>query len=239
MIEFLANTMPAFDWAFILMILVRFVLATFLSGLVGYEREHSGRPAGLRTHVLVGVGACLVMLTSEFVFHKYSGQTNLDPARLGAQVISGVGFLGAGTIIRDGNTVKGLTTAASLWAVSCIGLACGIGFYSGAIVGTSVTFITLILFKKLEIKTNKKPLSEENSLLLEIQREDHDVLRIVRLIEELQVSVRSIQLLETDDPEYVRVRIQTNALSPLRKAEIVNYLLQNKVIVRLINPQII
>jgi len=223
------------DWEFLLSLLARFILAILLSGLIGYEREHSGRPAGFRTHILVGVGACLVMLTSEFVFYKYAGQTNLDPARLGAQVISGVGFLGAGTIIRDGSTVKGLTTAASLWAVSCIGLASGIGFYSGAIIGTAATFATLMIFKKFEIVTIRKHQHDQDSLVVEVRSEDHDVLRIVQLIESLQATVKKIQMLDSEDPSLVRIKIQIDDLSPLRKAEIVQHLLKNKAITRMIS----
>ena len=119
-------------------LIVRLLLAALFGALIGIEREHAKRPAGLRTHVLVCVSACLVMLTAEFI-SKF-GYSPYDITRLGAQVISGIGFLGAGTIIRNGNTVKGLTTAASLWAVACVGLATGIGFYMGATLATVVIF---------------------------------------------------------------------------------------------------
>ena len=132
-------------------VVVRLLLATILGGIVGYEREHTHRPAGFRTHILVCIGSALVMITSEFIFERYKMSANVDPARLGAQVISGIGFLGAGTIIRDGFNVKGLTTAASLWAVSCVGIATGIGFYAGAILATVLIFITLIVLKKMEL----------------------------------------------------------------------------------------
>jgi putative Mg2+ transporter-C (MgtC) family protein len=128
----------------------RLVVAGVLGGIVGYEREHTKRPAGFRTHILVCIGSALVMITSEFLFKRYSDIVNMDPARLGAQVISGIGFLGAGTIIREGASVKGLTTAASLWAVSCIGIAAGSGFYMGAISATVLTFVTLIFLKRME-----------------------------------------------------------------------------------------
>ena len=105
-------------------VVLRILLAICFGALIGMEREHAHRPAGLRTHILVCVGACLVMLTSEFTYNEYHQfSPNMDINRLGAQVISGIGFLGAGTIIRNGSSVKGLTTAASVWAVACIGLA--------------------------------------------------------------------------------------------------------------------
>ena len=127
----------------------RMCLAAVLGGVIGYERQHSHRPAGLRTHVLVAVGAALVMCTSEYVVLRMGGT---DVTRMGAQVISGIGFLGAGTILREGFTVKGLTTAASLWAVSCIGLAAGIGFWAGALMATAVLYIILNYVKKVRNK---------------------------------------------------------------------------------------
>lgn len=128
----------------------RLVLACILGGVIGYEREKTNRPAGFRTHILVCVGSALIMCTAEYMFVVYAGKTNFDPTRLGAQVISGIGFLGAGTIIREGFNVRGLTTAASLWAVSCVGLAIGCGFYTGAVSAAALIYITLILLKRLE-----------------------------------------------------------------------------------------
>ena len=129
-------------------VVLRILLAICFGALIGMEREHAHRPAGLRTHILVCVGACLVMLTSEFTYNEYHQfSPNMDINRLGAQVISGIGFLGAGTIIRNGSSVKGLTTAASVWAVACIGLATGVGFYLGATVCTLAIFIALSYVK--------------------------------------------------------------------------------------------
>lgn len=129
-------------------IIFRILLAVCFGALIGLEREHAHRPAGLRTHILVCVGACLVMLTSEFVYKQYHQfSPNMDVTRLGAQVISGIGFLGAGTIIRNGSSVKGLTTAASIWVVACIGLATGIGYYFGATVATIIIFLCLAYIK--------------------------------------------------------------------------------------------
>lgn len=114
-------------------IIIRLTLAVIFSGIIGLERGRKKRPAGLRTHILVCVGSTVVMITSQYMT-DILGNTG-DIARLGAQVISGIGFLGAGTIIIDGkNKVKGLTTAAGLWACACMGLAIGIGFYEGAII---------------------------------------------------------------------------------------------------------
>lgn len=137
-------------------VILRIILSCILGGLIGMERESVNRPAGLRTHILVCMGSTLVMLTGIFMFDQYNGITDLDPARLGAQVVSGIGFLGAGTILREGLTVKGLTTAASLWGVACIGLAVGSGFYLGSVVSTLLVFIILFFFSKFEQYVSKK-----------------------------------------------------------------------------------
>lgn len=139
-------------------LIVRLVLACALGGLVGIERERTKHPAGFRTHILVCIGSALIMLCNLYIYEKYKYMVNIDPARLGAQVISGIGFLGAGTILKEGATVKGLTTAASLWAVAGIGLSVGLGFYLGAAVATVLVLITLMLFSKFEnyINWNKR-----------------------------------------------------------------------------------
>ena len=114
-------------------ITLRLVLAVIFGGIIGLQRESRGQFAGFRTHILVCVGAALAMLTNQYICEFFTGTH--DPARLGAQVITGVGFLGVGTIlITGGHKIKGLTTAAGLWASACLGLAVGIGFYFGALV---------------------------------------------------------------------------------------------------------
>lgn len=120
------------------------ILCALLAGLiVGWERERGGHPAGLRTNMLVSLGACIVMITAESICNRYVGISNIDPSRMGAQVICGVGFLGAGTIIHKGATVQGLTTAASIWSVACLGLAAGNGDYF--VVAVGAVLITIIL----------------------------------------------------------------------------------------------
>lgn len=131
-------------------ILFRIFLAILLGGILGMERGRKNRPAGFRTYILVCLGAALVMMTNQYVCDVYHTG---DPVRLGAQVISGIGFLGAGTIITTGhNRVKGLTTAAGLWASACVGLAIGIGFYEGAIIGTVMIFFAMVAMHTLDEK---------------------------------------------------------------------------------------
>jgi len=127
---------------------VRLALALLCGGILGMERGKKNRPAGFRTYMLVCVGATLVMLTNQYICNLYGTG---DPARLGAQVISGIGFLGAGTIIVTGrNRVKGLTTAAGLWADACVGLAIGIGFYSAAIIGCVLIFVVMSWLHRMD-----------------------------------------------------------------------------------------
>ena len=118
-------------------LILKLVVAVLLGGIIGWEREHTARPAGLRTHILVSVGSALMTIIS---MEAFSGS---DPSRVAAQIVSGIGFLGAGTIMREGLSVKGLTTAASLWATAGIGMAVGTGFYTAAIITTVLVFLTL------------------------------------------------------------------------------------------------
>ena len=132
---------------------MRLLCAMIVGMVIGTEREYTHRPAGMRTHILVALGACAVMITGQLIFVQYrSFGGNSDPARLSAQVITGVGFLGAGTILREGTNVKGLTTAASLWAVACLGIAAGAGYYTVALAGMVFIFITLTVFEVLQTK---------------------------------------------------------------------------------------
>ncbi|MEW8993697.1 MgtC/SapB family protein [Clostridium sp.] len=142
-----------------IVVLERLIVSVIVGGLVGYEREFKNSPAGFRTHILVCLGATIISLITEYDIQKmmiiaqnpaYSGFIKVDIARLGAQVISGVGFLGAGTILRDKGSVRGLTTAATLWTVACLGLAVGRGLFALSLTGAFIVFIILSLFKKAD-----------------------------------------------------------------------------------------
>lgn len=128
---------------------VRLSLATLFGGLVGLEREIHGKVAGLRTHALVSLGSALIMVISIDIYAAYRGLAQVDPSRIAAQVVSGIGFLGAGAIIRFPKGITGLTTAASLWVVAGIGLACGAGFLKPALVTTALVFVVLVIFARL------------------------------------------------------------------------------------------
>ena len=143
-------------------VLGKLFIAAILGGIIGWERHRRGRPAGLRTHLLVCIGVTLMMLVSEHIFVQYQGYKDdsilrIDPARIAAQVITGIGFLGAGTIMRSRASIRGLTTAASLWVVAGIGLAVGSGFILPAVFTTVLTIAILILNALVEkrLKRNK------------------------------------------------------------------------------------
>ena len=178
---------------------IKMLLVILLSGIIGYEREHSHRPAGFRTHILVAVGSALVMRTSKYIFLEYEGITAFDPTRLGAQVISGIGFLGAGTILREGFSVKGLTTAASLWAVSCIGLAVGGGYYVGAVVTTLVIYLTLNTFKRFVAKSNPS-----KNLYIEAENMSRQAAEIGAIVKRYGGNLHTLEVLYADSSSVKR-----------------------------------
>jgi putative Mg2+ transporter-C (MgtC) family protein len=137
-------------------VLLKILLAAMSGALIGLEREKHGRPAGLRTHLLVAAGACLMVIVSEGFYLKYhhlngvESSLRVDPARVAAQIVSGIGFLGAGVIIKEGLSVRGLTTAASLWLVAGLGMAFGVGLLGPGLIATAVALFCLITLKRLE-----------------------------------------------------------------------------------------
>lgn len=138
----------------IISITLRLTLATIFAGVIGLDRGMKKRPAGIRTHILVCIGATIIMITNQYIFETIA--PGADPTRLGAQVISGIGFLGAGTIIIDGrNHVRGLTTAAGLWACACMGLAIGIGFYQISIIALVFLFGVMKGLERLDARVQK------------------------------------------------------------------------------------
>lgn len=150
----------------IISIVARMLLAMFLGGCIGLEREKSKRPAGFRTHILVCVGSCMTALIGLYVLYEL-GATS-DPLRVAAQVISGIGFLGVGTIlVKEHDHITGLTTAAGLWTTAAIGIACGYGFYLGALLGTLVVAITSAILYKLEGRGRKK--NQKMALYFEVE----------------------------------------------------------------------
>lgn len=146
--------------SFDLITLAKLLLAAVLGGMIGLEREIHGRPAGFRTHLLVSLGSCLFVITSIHfytVYGNFSGNqpVGVDPGRVAAQVVTGIGFLGAGAIIREKFSVRGLTTAACLWVAAAIGVSCGIGLFGLSITVTLISLASLLLLKRVEKKLNR------------------------------------------------------------------------------------
>ena len=176
-----------------LAVIIRIAAAFLLGGILGLERGLKHRPAGLRTYMLVSIGACMIMLINQYIFQVY--QTG-DPVRMGAQVVSGIGFLGAGTIIvTRRNQIKGLTTAAGLWAAAAVGLAVGIGFYEAAIVGSVLIFLTLTAVRSLDQHIHRA--NQAFEIYAELDN-SVSIGQFVRSVRSMGVDIESIQL----DREY-------------------------------------
>lgn len=171
-----------------LSILLRILTAVVIGGILGIERGRKNRPAGLRTYMLVCVGSCLIMLTNQYV---YQASAIGDPMRLGAQVVSGIGFLGAGTIVvTKRNQIKGLTTAAGLWASAGIGLALGIGFYEGALVAGFTVYLILTALQRWDDKMH------QNAKVMELyieQAEDRNLGSLIRQLRGMDVEIEGLQ----------------------------------------------
>ena len=170
-------------------IVIRILMAVVLGGVIGCERGMKNRPAGLRTYMLVCVGACLVMLTNQYVYQVLGTG---DPVRLGAQVVSGIGFWGAGTIVvTRHNQIKGLTTAAGLWAAAGVGLVLGIGFYEAALTAALAIFIILTILQRMEARMNRK--AKQVELYVEL-RKSAALGSFIRSVREIEMEIESIQL---------------------------------------------
>ncbi|GAA0727811.1 MgtC/SapB family protein [Clostridium malenominatum] len=185
------------DWE----VVIRLVLSAVVGGIVGMEREASHRPAGLRTHILVTLGSTLIMLISMYGFQGLgANNSGGDPARLAAQVVSGIGFLGAGTILRTGNNIRGLTTAASIWVCGCIGLAIGNGYYLG---GLATTVIVMIVLRNLGFLQKKKYTSPNKLLIVQCKERIGLISDIGHVLEKNNISIKDIKVNNEENNEEI------------------------------------
>ena len=172
-----------------LAIVLRIVLAVLCGGAIGLERGLKNRPAGMRTYMLVCVGSCLIMLTNQYI-HQVTGTG--DPMRLGAQVVSGIGFLGAGTIVvTRHNQIKGLTTAAGLWSAAGVGLALGVGFYEAALIAGLAIFTVLTLLQRWDDRMHSKTRVLELYVELEAGT---TVGAFIRGVRDLELEISNVQM---------------------------------------------
>ena len=185
------NILNSFEFQAIIKLFLGFILA----GIIGLERSSWSKPAGFRTHALVGLSAVLIMLCGEYMSQKFS----MDPSRIPAQLLSGIGFIGAGTILRDGFNVKGLTTAAGLLAVTCIGLSIGAGFYLGGIITTLIVYVVLSRSYKISDKLDHFNLLD---LHITISEDVDEVMnKIEKLLSENEVDIKQMKKLEQEEAE--------------------------------------
>jgi putative Mg2+ transporter-C (MgtC) family protein len=181
--------------------LFKLILITILAGIIGYERESWKKPAGFRTYVLVGISAVLVMICGDLLYKNHGA----DPTRIPAQLLSGIGFLGAGTILRDGFNVKGLTTAAGLLAVTCIGLIVGAGFYIPAIIATFVVYC--VLSYSHIISTNL-----EHYYFIDLKITSNmpkEILEDIRKIfNKEKLEIMKIKIVDDDGEDYIKAEVK-------------------------------
>jgi putative Mg2+ transporter-C (MgtC) family protein len=197
--------------------ILRLVLATVFGGLVGYQRERAEKPAGLRTHVLVCLGSALIMQLS---FYPFKEIARVDPTRIAAGVVIGIGFLGAGTIIRQGSTVHGLTTAASVWVTAGVGLAIGIGFYVPAVATTALIIMVLTALKQIEVH-----MIGDNKIIELVSKDTPGQLgKIGVVLGESGVNIRNIEINCAEDTGLCNVRLQVEQPPNISASNIIDKL---------------
>jgi putative Mg2+ transporter-C (MgtC) family protein len=200
--------LPDLSWA---EVVLRIGLAAALGGAIGLERELREREAGLRTHLLVSVGAALFTMVSAYAWTdwRFSNEEGLvfDPTRIAAQVVTGIGFLGAGAIIRQGLSVKGLTTAATLWVVAAIGMAAGVGYYWAALVTTALVLVSLWPLRIVAFKLSARTRPEEGRLAV-VLPVGTSAVSVLEAVEGAGADVTSLEFEEEGDNRRVDVRVR-------------------------------
>lgn len=198
-------------------IAIRLFIALILSGIIGFEREWNNHSAGFRTHILVGVGSCLMMLMSLYgltsIVDSYDN-IRFDPARIPSYVISGIGFLGAGTIIVYGGTIRGLTTAASIWTVAGLGLVVGLGMYGAALLVTFIILISLAFFNNIERFFQKR----RSSSIIHITIDQRLTLtQLMEFLEQYKVKIQSIEIKNMDASKNREIQLRMEKTKRLNR----------------------
>ncbi len=206
MLHVLSVVAPTLSWPHVLL---RLVIAAGLGGAIGFERELRERQAGLRTHLVVCVGSALFTLVSAYGFEDFftATGTRIDPTRIAAQIVSGIGFLGAGAIIRQGLSVRGLTTAATLWLVAAIGMAAGAGYYSGAIIATVGALLTLGPLRIVAYKIVRRYRPDVDRLVVDIPAGGSPV-PIIEVIEQQNARVVALEIAQEGDRRSVAIDVE-------------------------------
>ncbi|WP_093217382.1 MgtC/SapB family protein [Sediminibacillus albus] len=199
--------------------IIRISVALLLSGLIGWEREWNNHAAGFRTHILVGVGSCLMMLLSIYGFETFMEKydnVRFDPARIPSYVISGIGFLGAGTIMVHGKNIRGLTTAASVWTVAGLGLVVGAGMYSLAVLTTVIILLSLIFLNRVENIFLKK---RKNLHILLIVEEGLRMESLLRIFEKFNLKIEKMEVAREDEARSVSIELLNR--TPIDKHQLI------------------
>lgn len=179
-------------------IILKLLLAVIVGGFTGYERERSKQFAGFRTHILVSIGSCITSIIALELFNKYSGISNMDPARLPAQVLSGIGFLGAGAILKNYNGIRGLTTAAGIWTTACIGIAIGYGQYVLGISAWILVMATLYMLKNID-----KVISPKKQTILKASVSSLEAIsNIVNMIKSNKIVITNFEITFKSESEW-------------------------------------
>jgi putative Mg2+ transporter-C (MgtC) family protein len=203
----LASSVPSLHWS---EALLRLALAAAMGAAIGIERERRGREAGLRTHLLVSLGSALFTIVSAYGFHEFlsSGASvvRADPSRIAAQIVTGIGFLGAGAIIRQGLSIRGLTTAATLWVVAAIGLAVGAGYYSGAVITTILVLIALWPLRIIGYRVMRQISPAEDRLLVELPAGASPA-PVIEALDELGARVEAIEVTTDADRRALAIAV--------------------------------
>ena len=187
------------------LITFRLVLSRVLGGLIGLERESRRQQAGLRTHILICLGSTILMLLSIYIPQTFRDFQNGDPGRIAAQVISGIGFLGGGAIFKLGSNVRGLTTAATIWAVAAVGLTVGAGLYTGAAIATALILFVLIILDRLE----NKFFPEVHLKILNVyfNRDKVETDEIFEILKRFKIDIKSINIIQSSDKKGIHIKL--------------------------------
>lgn len=186
-------------------IVFRLFLSMILGGLLGWERETRRQHAGLRTHMIISVGSCLLMLISIYIPQAFSEYPNVDPGRIAAQVVSGIGFLGAGAIFRLGGSTHGLTTAATIWAVAAVGLAAGAGMYEAATLVTMLLLFVLAILDKVEKRIFTG--GTLKTLKISFVSAKIETSKILSILEKHRITTKSINVVQSRNKQNSRIML--------------------------------
>ncbi|UOQ83880.1 MgtC/SapB family protein [Gracilibacillus salinarum] len=205
----------------------KLLIALILAGLIGFEREINKHSAGFRTHILVGVSSCLMMLLSingfDYFIEHYDN-VRFDPARIPSYVISGIGFLGAGTIIVNGGTIRGLTTAASIWAVAGLGLIVGIGMYKEAIVTTLIILISLVVLNKFEHRLHRK----NHFIIFEVKlSKTKGTAKFMDQVQAFPIEIREFDIYN-ESKETTKIKMYIDAIHQKKRENLYEWLLEQE-----------